>query len=169
MELLIFYPLAGLSILLALFVIFNKNPINSAISLIGMMLSLAGIFVVLHAHFLAILQVIIYAGAIMVLFMFVIMLLNLNKPTDSTWKLRDGNFRLTMLAGVLGLGLLYKFIDAITSSGMENPSVTPDTFGTTAVIGEILFTDFVLPFEVASILLLVAMVGAVVLAKSKVD
>jgi NADH-quinone oxidoreductase subunit J len=169
MELLIFYPLAGLSILLALFVIFNKNPINSAISLIGMMLSLAGIFVVLHAHFLAILQVIIYAGAIMVLFMFVIMLLNLNKDTGSTWKLRDGNFRLTMLAGVLGIGLLYKVIDVITSSGMENPSITPDTFGTTAVVGETLFTDFVLPFEVASILLLIAMVGAVVLAKSKVD
>ena len=169
MELLIFYPLAGLSVILALLVIFNKSPINSAISLIGMMLGLAGIFVLLHAHFLAILQVIIYAGAIMVLFMFVIMLLNLNQPTDSTWKIRDGNVFLSVMTGILGLGLLYKIIDVILSTELNSPAVISDTFGTTAVIGETLFTDFVLPFEVASILLLIAMIGAVVLAKSKVD
>ena len=169
MELLIFYPLAGLSVILALLVIFNKSPIASAINLIGMMLALAGIFVVLHAHFLAILQVIIYAGAIMVLFMFVIMLLNLDKPTDSTWKIREGNVFLSVMTGILGLGLLYKFIDVIMSTEMNSPAVIADNFGTTAVIGETLFTDFVLPFEVASILLLIAMVGAVVLAKSKVD
>lgn len=169
MELLIFYPLAGLSVILALLVIFNKSPIASAINLIGMMLALAGIFVVLHAHFLAILQVIIYAGAIMVLFMFVIMLLNLDKPTDPTWKLREKNLFLSVMTGVLGIGLLYKIIDVILSTEMDSPAKISDTFGTTAVIGETLFTDFVLPFEVASILLLVAMVGAVVLAKTKVD
>ena len=77
MELLIFYPLAGLCVLFALGVVVSNSPINSAISLIGMMLGLAGIFVLLQAHFIAVLQIIIYAGAIMVLFMFVIMLLNL--------------------------------------------------------------------------------------------
>ena len=110
MELLIFYPLAGLSVILALLVIFNKSPIASAINLIGMMLALAGIFVVLNAHFLAILQVIIYAGAIMILFMFVIILLNLNQPTDTTWKMREGNVFLSVMPGLLGLGLLHHCI-----------------------------------------------------------
>lgn len=169
MELLIFYPLAVISIGFALLVIFNKSPIGSALSLIGMMLTLAAVFVLLHAHFLAILQVIIYAGAIMVLFMFVIMLLNLSKSADATWKIREGNIFLSVMTGILGIGLLYKIIDVITLAELNSPAEIPENFGTTAVIGETLFTDFVLPFEVASILLLIAMVGAVVLAKVKVD
>ena len=169
MELLIFYPLAGVIVILALAVIFNKSPIGSAVCLIGMMLGLAGIFVVLHAHFLAILQVIIYAGAIMVLFMFVIMLLNLGKEADSTWKMREGNIPLCAVAGVLALGFLYKLIDVTTQVNFDSPAEISENFGTTAEVGKTLFTEFVLPFEVASILLLIAMVGAVVLAKSKVD
>jgi NADH-quinone oxidoreductase subunit J len=85
MELLIFYPLAGFCVVLALGVVFNNSPVGSAISLIGMMLGLAGIFILQQAHFIAILQIIIYAGAIMVLFMFVIMLLNLKKGDDAGW------------------------------------------------------------------------------------
>ena len=168
MELLIFYPLAFVSIVLALLVVFNKNAIGSAVCLIGMMLGLAGVFVLLQAHFLAILQVIVYAGAIMVLFMFVIMLLNL-KDDDKGWKIRERNVWLTSGTGVLMIGVLYKFMDATTSSEFNNPAVVPENFGTVEVVGTALFTDFVLPFEVASILLLAAMVGAVVLAKSKVD
>ena len=87
MELLIFYPIAGLCIALALAVVLNRNPINSAMCLIGMMLGLAGIFALTQAHFIAILQIIIYAGAIMVLFMFVIMLLNLKEDAGS-WMAR---------------------------------------------------------------------------------
>ncbi|CCQ91168.1 NADH-quinone oxidoreductase, subunit J [Nitrospina gracilis 3/211] len=167
MELLIFYPLGGVCLLLALGVVFNNSPIGSAVSLIGMMLGLAGIFVLLQAHFLAILQVIIYAGAIMVLFMFVIMLLNLKQ--DLTWKTRDRNLLLSILTGLLVLGVLYKFIDITLGTQFNNPATVPDTFGTTEEVGTKLFTDYVLPFEVASILLLAAMVGAVVLAKSKLD
>ncbi|MGP0564465.1 NADH-quinone oxidoreductase subunit J family protein [Nitrospina sp. 32_T5] len=167
MELLIFYPLGGLCLLLALGVVFNNSPIGSAVSLIGMMLGLAGIFVLLQAHFLAILQVIIYAGAIMVLFMFVIMLLNLKQ--DLTWKTRERNLFLSILTGLLVLGVLYKFIDLTLGTEFNNPAMVPDTFGTTEEVGTKLFTDYVLPFEVASILLLAAMVGAVVLAKSKLD
>ena len=169
MELLIFYPLAGTIVILALAVILNKSPIGSAVCLIGMMLGLAGIFVVLHAHFLAILQVIIYAGAIMVLFMFVIMLLNLRKGESSAWKMREGNIPLCAVAGVLALGFLYKLIDVTTQVNFDSPAEISENFGTTAEVGKTLFTEFVLPFEVASILLLIAMVGAVVLAKSKVD
>ena len=169
MELLIFYPLAGFCVALALGVVFNNSPVGSAISLIGMMLGLAGIFVLQQAHFIAILQVIIYAGAIMVLFMFVIMLLNLKKGDDMGWVARDKNLLLSVLTGVLAIGILYKISDILFSAKIDTPATLPDSFGTVANIGETLFTDFVLPFEVASILLLAAMVGAVVLAKNKLD
>ena len=170
MELLIFYPLAGLCIVFALGVIINNSPVNSAMSLIGMMLGLAGIFILQQAHFIAILQIIIYAGAIMVLFIFVIMLLNLkDKGEDDKWKSRDKNILMNFLGGLLALGVLYKIIDSINAADFNSPATPPETFGTVREVGTILFTEFVLPFEVASILLLVAMIGAVVLAKSKVD
>ena len=169
MELLIFYPLAGFCVVLALGVVFNNSPVGSAISLIGMMLGLAGIFILQQAHFIAILQIIIYAGAIMVLFMFVIMLLNLKKGDDTDWIAREKNLLLSVLTGFLVLGVLYKISGVVFSAKTDTPATIPDSFGTVANIGETLFTEFVLPFEVASILLLAAMVGAVVLAKSKLD
>ena len=168
MELLIFYPLAIACVILALGVVFNNSPIGSAVSLVGMMLCLAAVFVLLQAHFLAIIQVLIYAGAIMVLFMFVIMLLNL-QGDDKEWKARERNLFLSVTTGVLLIGVLYKFIDITSGTEFNTPAKVPDNFGTTAEVAKTLFTDYVLPFEVASILLLVAMVGAVVLAKSKVD
>jgi NADH-quinone oxidoreductase subunit J len=169
MELLIFYPIAGLCIALALGVIFNTSPVGSAMCLIGMMLGLSGIFVLLQAHFVAILQIIIYAGAIMVLFMFVIMLLNLKEAASSDWVMRDKNLFISIMSGVLTVGILYKIVDVIFMTELNSSATLPDSFGTVATIGESLFTDFVLPFEVASLLLLAAMIGAVVLAKPKLD
>ena len=169
MELLIFYPIAGLCIALALGVIFNTSPVGSAMCLIAMMLGLSGIFVLLQAHFVAILQVIIYAGAIMVLFMFVIMLLNLKEAASSDWVMRDKNLFISIMSGVLTVGILYKIVDVIFMTELNSSATLPDSFGTVATIGESLFTDFVLPFEVASLLLLAAMIGAVVLAKPKLD
>ena len=169
MELLIFYPLAGFCVVLALGVVFNDSPVGSALSLIGMMLGLAGIFVLQQAHFIAILQIIIYAGAIMVLFMFVIMLLNLKKGDDAGGIVRERNLLLSVLTGILAIGILFKISDIVFTAKVDTPAILPDSFGTVANIGESLFTDFVLPFEVASILLLAAMVGAVVLAKTKLD
>ena len=169
MELLIFYPIAGLCIALALGVIFNTSPVGSAMCLIGMMLGLSGIFVLLQAHFVAILQIIIYAGAIMVLFMFVIMLLNLKEAASSDWVMRDKNLFISIMSGLLAVGILYKIVDVIFMTELNSPATLPDSFGTVATIGESLFTDFVLPFEVASLLLLAAMIGAVVLAKPKLD
>ena len=168
MELLIFYPLAFICVALALAVVFNKSPVGSAIALIGMMLGLAGVFVLLHAHFIAIIQIIIYAGAIMVLFMFVIMLLNL-KGDDGAWRARANNTLITVLTCILMVGVLYKVIDIIQGIGFDSPRVVTESFGTVKQVGTILFTEFVLPFEVASILLLAAMIGAVVLAKTKLD
>ena len=164
----IFYPIAIGCIVLALGVVVSNSPINSAICLIGMMLGLAGIFAITQAHFIAILQIIIYAGAIMVLFMFVIMLLNL-KTDAEVWQSRQRNTLLSVLTGLLVLGGLYKIISTILQTDFNTPAKVDDTFGTAAKVGEALFTDFVLPFEVASVLLLAAMVGAVVLAKSKLD
>jgi len=169
MELLIFYPIAGLCVALALGVIFNTSPVGSAMCLIAMMLGLAGIFVLLQAHFVAILQIIIYAGAIMVLFMFVIMLLNLKEAASADWVTRGNNLYISIMTGVLAIGILYKIVDVIFMTELNSPSTLPDSFGTVATIGEALFTDFVLPFEVASLLLLAAMIGAVVLAKPKLD
>ncbi len=169
MELLIFYPLGAMCVALALAVILNKSPVGSAVCLIGMMLGLAGIFVLLHAHFLAIIQVLVYAGAIMVLFMFVIMLLNLKGDISLEWKTRSRNTLLISLTAILVLGILYKFNDVGGQAKFNAPQTLTEDFGTTAAVGKILFTDYVLPFEVASILLLVAMIGAVVLAKTKFD
>jgi NADH-quinone oxidoreductase subunit J len=169
MELLIFYPIAGLCVALALGVIFNTSPVGSAMCLIAMMLGLAGIFVLLQAHFVAILQIIIYAGAIMVLFMFVIMLLNLKEAASADWVTRGNNLYISIMTGVLAIGILYKIVDVIFMTDLNSPATLPDSFGTVATIGESLFTDFVLPFEVASLLLLAAMIGAVVLAKPKLD
>ncbi len=169
MELFFFIPIALLSVLLALGVVFNSSPIGSAVSLIGMMLCLAGVFVLQSAHFLAILQVLIYAGAIMVLFMFVIMLLNLKTAEDSVWKSREHNTLLSVLTGFLVLGLAYKMVEIAMDSNFGPGMPVKDGFGTTEAVGTVLFTDYVLPFEVASILLLVAMIGALVLAKTKID
>ena len=169
MELLIFYPIAGLCIALALGVIFNTSPVGSAMCLIAMMLGLSAIFVLLQAHFVAILQIIIYAGAIMVLFMFVIMLLNLKEAASADWVTRGNNLYISIMTGVLAIGILYKIVDVIFMTELNSPATLPDSFGTVATIGEALFTDFVLPFEVASLLLLAAMIGAVVLAKPKLD
>ena len=105
----------------------------------------------------------------MVLFMFVIMLLNLKQATSADWVARDKNRFISILTGVLAVGILYKIIDITFLADLNSPAELPDTFGTVATIGESLFTDFVLPFEVASLLLLAAMIGAVVLAKPKLD
>ena len=143
MELLIFYPIAGLCVALAFGVIFNTSPVGSAMCLIGMMLGLAGIFVLLQAHFMAILQIIIYAGAIMVLFMFVIMLLNLKQAASADWVARDKNRFISILTGVLAVGILYKIVDITFLADLNSPAELPDTFGTVATIGESLFTDSV--------------------------
>ena len=169
MELLIFYPIAGLCVALAFGVILNTSPVGSAMCLIGMMLGLAGIFVLQQAHFIAVLQIIIYAGAIMVLFMFVIMLLNLKQTASADWISRDKNLFITVLTSALAVGILYKIVDITFMADLDSPAELPDTFGTVTTVGESLFTDFVLPFEVASLLLLAAMIGAVVLAKPKLD
>lgn len=161
---LIFFMLAALSILSALFVVFSKNPIYSVLWLIVCFFSIAGHYIMLNAQFLAIVHIIVYTGAIMVLMLFTVMLLNLNKesePHKSVWY--KG-------AAVLTGGMLMLVLLAAMRSSKLGAYVSPTSTETGFVqnVGLKLFTDFLLPFEMTSVLFIAAMIGAVVLAKKEV-
>jgi NADH-quinone oxidoreductase subunit J len=166
-QLLIFAFVAAMALTTAVLMITQRNPVMSAIALIGNFFCLAGLYLLLHAQFLAALQIMIYTGAIMVLVIFVIMLLNLGDEQS----LKD---RKTFKAGAgiaLATGLLLELVVILVTRPSEiastSCSVTPVDVGTIESIGKALFSRFMLPFEAISILLLVAVAGAVVLAKKK--
>lgn len=164
MELLMFNLLGGLSVLLALGTIMSKRPVNSAVSLIGAMFCLAGLFAMQDAHLIAALQVLVYAGAIMVLFLFVIMLLNLREKVGAESRRQP----YWQLLAVVAAGAL--FIPLVALGGgkiLVFKNVEP-YFGSTAAVGRLLYTNYILPFEIASVLLLAALVGAVILTKTKI-
>ena len=145
-------------------VIVARNPVYAAMSLVSAFFWLAGIYVLLTAHLLAFIQVIVYAGAIMVLFLFVVMLLSL---TDAELGLE----KLTALkvVGIVGAaGVLSLVVTALVQAGPRNMALVGEDFGTVRAVGRILFTQYLLPFEAVSVLLLVAIVGAVVVAKEKI-
>ena len=156
-----FWILGPLVVVAALGVIFSSSPVYSALSLVATLFLLAVYFLFLGAEVVAWLQVIVYAGAIMVLFLFVIMLLNLQRETDTG--LRRARPFVWMAAAALGVQI-WVLARGFTDAG---DAELPEGFGTVAAVGRSLFTDFLLPFEITSILLLVAVVGAVVLAKRK--
>jgi NADH-quinone oxidoreductase subunit J len=148
----------------ALTVVLHPNPVKSALALIVTLFMLAVIFVLLEAHMIAALQIIVYAGAIMVLFLFVIMLLNLqNEDPDR------GRRRLVLrgLAWAGGLVLAIELALLVHGAPVGTPGETPAGYGGAEAVAKSLFTDFLLPFELTSILLLVAVVGAVVLAQKQ--
>jgi NADH-quinone oxidoreductase subunit J len=155
----IFFILSGLLVIASLMVVFLRNVVHCAMALVAALFIIAIFFVTLQAPMVGVLQVLVYAGAIMVLFLFVIMFLN---PTSrehgrSVW----WNWG-TLLALLLG-GLLVPLLSKNESA--RDPLVSTELFGSPEMLAKSLFNDFVLPFEIASVLLLVAMVGAVVLAK----
>jgi len=167
-ESIFFYILAIISVGSALMMITRRNPVIAALYLIVNFFSLAGLYLTLHAQFIAVLQILVYAGAIMVLFVFVIMLLNLGDER----KLSDAiSYKKTIAAG-LSFGLLMELIYIF---GFTNESLSESRFekaaeiGTVESIGKELFTRFLFPFEITSVLLLAAIIGAVVLAKRKLD
>lgn len=160
---LIFYILAMLSIVSALFVVFSRSPIYSVLSLIVCFFSIAGHYVMLNAQFLAIVHVIVYAGAIMVLMLFTVMLLNLNKSTEPH-KTNMTKIMAIVSGGLLMLTLLAS-IRAEKLSGYQAPKVSE--IGYVQNVGMKLFTDFLLPFEISSVLFVSAMIAAVVLAKKE--
>mgnify|MGYP001216150107 CR=1 FL=1 len=157
MTLYIFLTLAAVSVVFSLLMVFTKNPVHSVIYLILTFFSIAGHYVLLNAQFLAVVHIIVYAGAIMVLFLFVLMLLNLNSATEPTqsrkWKLAAG-----IAAGML----LVTLVGALKGSiQVDTPPNADGSVGLVENLGKVLFTDFVVPFEIAGILFLAAMVGAV--------
>ena len=160
---LLFILFAGMAIGCALAVVAQRNPLYSAISLIGVFISLACLYVMLAAPFIAAVQVIVYAGAIMVLVVFVIMLLNVEQEERSRRRLRF----LVPTAVVLSAILIAEvaFILVSVQEFRVNPSSTPSNVGLTHSIGTQLFTAYLLPFEITSILLLMAIVGAMTLAR----
>ena len=159
----IFFFLAFLTVLSGIMVVFSKNPIHSVLYLIVCFFTIAGHYVMLQAEFLAIVHVIVYTGAIMVLFLFVIMLLNLNKDTE-THKSDILRFASVIMACALGLVILAASKD--TAFAHNLPAVTPGT-GAVKNIGQKLFTDFLLPFEICSVLFLSAMIGVVLISKKE--
>src|SRR3954468_5705488 len=163
----LFYFFGGLTLLCALLVVanpFSRNPVTSAMFLVLTIASLAGIFILLHAFFLAAVQVLVYAGAVMVLFLFVIMLLDLR--AEQRRRVRTFGV-VTGLISVVAIAAI--FTRAFLSSGLHvsPPAITPP--GGTQPLGELLFSRYLLPFEIVSVLLLVAMIGAILLSKREVE
>jgi NADH-quinone oxidoreductase subunit J len=161
MVLPIFLTLAVISVTTALLMVLSKNPVHSVLYLILTFFAIAGQYILLNAQFLAVVHIIVYAGAIMVLFLFVLMLLNLNKDTEpqksSLWKLS---------ASIASGMLLVTMVGAMRGSISVNiPENVNEKVGLVENLGMVLFTDFVVPFEIAGILFLAAMVGAVLVGK----
>jgi NADH-quinone oxidoreductase subunit J len=163
-----FYSFAALAIACAGLVVLKKNPVASAFSLVVVFFAFAGIYALLDAHLIAALQILVYAGAIMVLFVFVIMLLNADVPTFDLGRAHMG---VRIAAGVLSVAMLVIFVWAFKNSAPLIPisDFTPEKIdaagGNTNVISELMFSSYILPFELTSVLLLGAIVGAVAIAK----
>ena len=174
-ETLIFYLLSGLAIVTSALVIGQRNPMYSVMLLIASFGALAGLYVQLDAPFVAVAQIIIYAGAIMVLFLFVVMLLNAPREDAAEWD-RTHPLRqpgVARFGALLALLLVVQLAWALLRTGsVDVPvagSVDAETISSVRAVGRTLFTDYVFAFEATSILILVAMVGAVVLAHREGD
>ncbi len=163
MLLSLFYFLSFLSILFALLVVVSKNPMHSVLYLILTFFTIAGHYVLLNAQFLAAVHVIVYAGAIMVLFLYVIMLLNLNAETEP-----HKNKWLKVAATVSGGLLMVILVGALRSYSVTFSKPVAD-IGMIKSLGKVLYNEFMLPFEISSILFLAAMVGVVMLGKKEVQ
>ena len=168
-EQLAFYALAAVAVFGSLLVIVQRNPIYSVLALVAAFFGLSGLYVLLEAPFVAIVQIIIYAGAIMVLFLFVVMLLNVPRedaaewdrthPLYRPWPMRIGAVLAVLLIAQLGWAL-WRTPGLTEGVGVQRPGVSD-----VGELGRVLFTDYMFAFEVTSILILVSMVGAVILAR----
>lgn len=157
-----FYLFAALTLLSGALVVlnpFSRNPVTSAMFLVLTMVFMSGLFVLLHAFFLAAVQILVYAGAVMVLFLFVIMLLDLKAEEQRRIKVFSAALAAAAVAGLFGL-IAISILNG-SPAGSDFPRVEGNTFE----LGQLLFTSYLLPFEIVSVLLLVAMVGVILLSK----
>jgi len=170
-DALLFYAFATVAVAGSLLVVLQKNPVYSVLAIIASFFGLAGLYVLLEAPFVAVVQIIIYAGAIMVLFLFVVMLLNVPREDAAEWDRSHPLYR--PMAVRIGAGLavlmalqlgwaLSRTTGLSAPIGQDRPAVS-----SVAELGRVLFTDYMFAFEVTSILIIAAMVGAVVLARKR--
>ncbi|MDX2172349.1 MAG: NADH-quinone oxidoreductase subunit J [Bacteroidota bacterium] len=160
----LFGILSFLAIMFALMVVFSRNPVNSVLYLVMTFFCMAGHYLLLNAQFLAIVHIVVYAGAIMVLFLFVIMLMNLNQDTEPqrTWLTK-------IIAGVAGGLLLFVLVGSLKGTEqLQLQSYGASQIGLVKNLGKVLFKDFLFPFEIASILLLAALVGSIMIGKKDI-
>jgi NADH-quinone oxidoreductase subunit J len=156
----LFWVLSVVAVLSALMVVISKNPVYSVLWLIITFFSISGHYILLNAQFLAIVNIIVYAGAIMVLFLFVIMLMNLTRDTEP-----QKNKWLKLAGAVAGGSLLLVLVAALRNTEKSMTQLGTGDIGLIKNLGRVLFNDYVVPFEISSILFLSAMVGAVVIGK----
>jgi NADH-quinone oxidoreductase subunit J len=162
--LLVFYILAAITLSTAFLTIYSKNPIHSAIYLVLCMTSIAGHFLLFNSQFLFAVQIVVYSGAIMVLFLFTLMLMNLNKE-DEVHKPRITRLGAIAVFVLISIVLITIFINSKPIVGEYD--VSGEDYQSIKVLGKVLMNEYILPFEFASILLLVAMIGAVLLSKKE--
>ena len=158
----LFWILAVVTLFSALMVITSKNPVYSVLWLIITFFTISGHYILLNAQFLAVVNIIVYAGAIMVLFLFVLMLMNLTKDTEpqkSKW--------LKIAGALAGGSLLLVLIAALKNTEQQMTELGSGNIGLIQNLGKVLFSDYVVPFEISSILFLSAMVGAVSIGKKE--
>ncbi len=166
MDVILFLAFAAIAVVCAINLVVQTHPISSALSLIGVMGSLAVLYLLLGAEFIAMAQVIVYAGAVMVLFIFVIMLLNAGAETKRG---RSLAVQVLGVPGFFGLLALLSYVILRLFPHARTVRFGDFTNGTARDIGQALFTRYMLPFEVISILILVAIIGAIVLARKEID
>jgi NADH-quinone oxidoreductase subunit J len=159
----IFCLFAALTFLGAVATILQKNDVGAVMSLVASFFGLAGIYTFLDAHFIAVLQVLVYAGAIMVLFIFVVMVLNRDETDPWVWR---GWLGKVVIGGGPMVYILFKLSSYLRVINAVQPAKPSDDFGTVAQIGELLFTDYLFAFEAISVLLLIAVIAAVVVART---
>jgi NADH-quinone oxidoreductase subunit J len=158
----LFWVLSVMAVGCALGVILSRNPVNSVLFLILTFFAISGHYILMNAQFLAIVNMIVYAGAIMVLFLFVIMLMNLNADVEP----QKG--QMVQLAGVISGGVLFLIIlAAIKTAAAQAIEAKSTDIGLIANLGKVLFKDYILPFEISSVLFLSAMIGAVVIGRKE--
>jgi NADH-quinone oxidoreductase subunit J len=162
MELVIFYIFATLSILGAIAMVSQRNPLTGAFALVVSLAALAGLFAMLHAEFVFILQILLYAGAIMVLVIFTIMLLNLSPEELKEPPVGRIKGTIILVAALAALGVFLRVLQTLPHT-TESP--VPGDFGNIEPVGQLMLSSYLYPFEVISVLLLVAVVGVVLLAK----
>jgi len=159
-----FWILGALTVIGAVATITRRNPVMAAVCLVGTLCASAGLYLLLHATFMAAIQVMVYAGAIMVLFIFVIMAVEHPEHEETGLMQSTG----TKVLGLIAIALLFfRTMGVLVGPGVKSAGLVSDTYGNVSTLGKLLFSDYLFPFEAISILLLVAIIGAVVVSRHR--